>query len=102
MRVRPIPPLHRHRHRRNHRAGDDRFFTFRSDLGATVLRMISTQSLAAFTPAAVDRVAPAQPLRDAAPARPVEAAAPAQRALEAVPPQPSRPTPRGSLLDLRV
>ncbi len=27
---------------------------------------------------------------------------PAQRALEAVPPQPTRPLPRGSLLDLRV
>jgi hypothetical protein len=67
--------------------------------------MISTQSLPAFTPPAVDRAAAAQPRRDAAPAAgPMEAAAPApaQRALEAVPAQPSRPTPRGSLLDLRV
>ncbi|HYZ32520.1 MAG TPA: hypothetical protein VE684_09595 [Crenalkalicoccus sp.] len=29
-------------------------------------------------------------------------AAPPQRPLEAVPPQPGRPLPRGSLLDLRV
>jgi hypothetical protein len=99
--VRPVPPLHRHR--RRSRPGEDRFFILRSDLGATVLRMISTQSLSAFTPAAVDRGAPAQPPRDAVPAKPVEvAAAPAQRALEAVPAQPARPMPRGSLLDLRV
>ena len=100
MRVRPVPPLHCHR--RRDRAGD-RPFILRSDLGATILRMISTHSLSAFTPA-VDRTAPAQPPRDAAPARAVEAAAvaPAQRPLEAVPVQPARPLPRGSLLDLRV
>jgi hypothetical protein len=71
-------------------------------LGATILRMISTQSLPAFTPA-INRDAPVQPLRGTAPARMEEASAPAsQRPLEAVPVQPTRPVPRGSLLDLRV
>ena len=81
-------------------------FILRSDLGATILRMISTHSLAAFTPA-VDRAAPARPPREAgsteaAPAVVEAAASPAQRTLEAVPAQPARPAPRGSLLDLRV
>lgn len=106
-RIRPVPPLHRHRQRGAH--GDeaaDRPFILRSELGATILRMISTHSLAAFTPA-IDRAAPVQPPRGAAPAATapavVEAAAPAaQRTLEAVPAQPARPVPRGSLLDLRV
>jgi hypothetical protein len=70
-------------------------------LGATILRMISTQSLSAFTPA-IDRSAPVQPPRAAAPVGATEVAAPAQRPLEAVPVQPARPLPRGSLLDLRV
>lgn len=88
------------------RAGGRRTFIFRSDLGATILRMISTHSLPAFTPA-VDRTAPAHPAREAgahAPVGPVEAvaASAAQRSLDAVPAQPSRPVPRGSLLDLRV
>jgi hypothetical protein len=100
MLVRPVSPTRR---RERRAGGDRRTFTLRSDLGATILRMISTQSLPAFTPA-VDRAAPAQPPRDAAvPARTIEAAAPvAQRSLEAVPAQPARPVPRGSLLDLRV
>ena len=100
MIVRPVSPLRR-RERRG--GGDRQSFTFRSDLGATIVRMISTHSLSAFTPA-IDRTAPAQPPREAgAPAaKAVEAAAPAQRTLEAVPTQPARPTPRGSLLDLRV
>ena len=97
MRVRPVSPPRR----RERPAGDRRPFILRSDLGATILRMISTHSLSAFTPA-IDRTAPAQPPRDAAPVRAVEAAAPAQRPLEAVPAQPARPMPRGSLLDLRV
>jgi hypothetical protein len=99
MRVHPVSPPRR----RERRAGGRRTFILRSDLGATILRMISTRSLPAFTPA-VDRTAPAQPSRDvAAPVRAVEAAAPAtQRSLEAVPAQPARPLPRGSLLDLRV
>ena len=102
MHIRPVPPLHRHRRRGGHDA-EDRPFILRSDLGATILHMISTHSLSAFTPA-IDRNAPVQPPRDATPAAPVvEAAAPtAQRTLEAVPAQPARPVPRGSLLDLRV
>lgn len=109
MLIRPVPPLRRSGHRRPR--GDawagERPFILRSALGATVLRMISTHSLSAFTPA-IDRTAPAQPSRgagaSAAPDAAVEAvAAPAaQRPLEAVPAQPQRPVPRGSLLDLRV
>ncbi|GAA0567448.1 hypothetical protein GCM10009416_01840 [Craurococcus roseus] len=109
MPIRPVPPLHRHR---NRRGGDvwaeHRPFILRSALGATVLRMISTHSLSAFTPA-IDRAAPAQPssavgASAAAVPEVVEAAAQAgaQRPLEAVPALPARPQPRGSLLDLRV
>ena len=109
MPIRPVPPLHRHRQRRRGDAwAEQRPFILRSALGATVLRMISTHSLSAFTPA-IDRAAPAQPSRGAgAPAAAVpevvEAAAQAgaQRSLKAVPAQPARPVPRGSLLDLRV
>ncbi len=100
MLVRPVSPSRR----RERRAGDRRTFILRSDLSATILRMISTHSLSAFTPA-IDRSAPARPPQEATPAKPpVEAvAAPAaQRPLEAVPAQPARPLPRGSLLDLRV
>ncbi len=103
MRIRPVPPLHRHR-RRGH-GGEDRPFTLRSELGATILRMISTQSLPAFAPA-IDRTAPARPPREATgpvpPVAEVAAGGAAQRPLEAVPAQPARPVPRGSLLDLRV
>jgi hypothetical protein len=102
MRVRPVSPLHRQRRR----AEVERLFILRSDLGATILGMISTHSLSAFTPAAtVERSGPARPPRDAggpAPAQAVELAAAPQRPLEAVPAQPARPLPRGSLLDLRV
>ncbi|MBV1799734.1 hypothetical protein [Siccirubricoccus sp. G192] len=66
--------------------------------------MISSTSLAGLTPA-IGRNEAAQPARGIAQAQPASAradqAAP-QRPLEAVPPQPSRPMPRGSLLDLRV
>ncbi|MCW8086793.1 hypothetical protein [Sabulicella glaciei] len=65
--------------------------------------MISTNSLAAFTPE-VTRARPGQPARPVAPApdvAPIQQAA-AQRTLEAVPPAPDKPLPRGSLLDLRV
>jgi hypothetical protein len=112
MRIRPVPPLHRHRRLAGEgRVGrGDRPFILRSELGATILRMISTHSLPAFTPA-IDRPAPgpapAQAPRQAsgpaAPAVVEVAAAPASpRALDAVPAQPARPVPRGSLLDLRV
>lgn len=79
-----------------------------------ILRMISLNSLAAFT-AEVTRNAGLQPARGvgSAPAAgmgprgavggPTLASAPPQRVLETVPPQPpARPLPRGSLLDLRV
>jgi hypothetical protein len=73
-----------------------------SRLSGTILRMISLNSLAAFTQD-VSRAAGIGEVR------PVHAtpgggaqAAPAQRLLEAVPPAPIGPLPRGSLLDLRV
>ena len=100
MLVRPVAPPRR-RERRD--GGYRRPFILRSELGATILRMISTHSLPAFTPA-IDRATPTSPPRDAVPpAQAIEAATPvAQRSLEAVPAQPARPLPRGSLLDLRV
>lgn len=75
-----------------------------SPLGAMILSMISTSSLAAFTPA-IDRSEPPRPVRGVQPPREAgatEISASPQRPLDAVPPQPNRPTPRGSLLDLRV
>ncbi len=71
--------------------------------------MITTNSLAAFTqevtrnrPALAPQASPAGvqgvPPNERA-ARPEQVA---ERRLEAVPPQPSKPTPRGSLLDLKV
>jgi hypothetical protein len=67
-----------------------------------ILRMISLNSLAAFT-AEVTRNAGLQPWRGAAPAAPAPASAAPQRVLHAVPPHPpAHPLPRGSLLDLRV
>jgi hypothetical protein len=68
--------------------------------------MITTNSLAAFTQE-VTRNRPAlapQGLPQGAPqieraARPEQVA---ERRLEAVPPQPNKPVPRGSLLDLKV
>jgi hypothetical protein len=78
--------------------------TVDSDLGATILRMIATNSLSAFTPA-IGRPGEAQPVRGVAPAAPASAAdgaASPQRPLDAVPSLPARPRPRGSLLDLRV
>ncbi len=69
--------------------------------------MIATNSLAAFA----QDIAPVQGPRQvrgtamaeagSAP-RSAQAASPGQRTLDAVPPQPSRPLPRGSLLDLKV
>src|SRR3954447_7525152 len=78
--------------------------TVDSDLGATILRMIATNSLSAFPPA-IGRPGDAQPVRGIAPTAPPQGqdggSAP-QRTLGAVPAQPSQPLPRGSLLDLRV
>jgi hypothetical protein len=108
MPIRPIPPLYRHR--RHRQAGASQPFILRSDLDATILRMISTHSMAAFTPA-IDRTAPAQKPRDAAAAASAAPSAAgattvsapvAQRTLGAVPAMPARPAPRGSLIDLRV
>ena len=78
--------------------------TVDSDLGATILRMIATNSLSAFTPS-VGRPGDAQPVRGVPPAAPLQArdgGSVPQRPLGAVPAQPSQPLPRGSLLDLRV
>jgi hypothetical protein len=71
-------------------------------LSGIILRMISTNSLAAFTQdvARATGIGPVQPVRSTG--APVGQASPAQRLLEAVPPAPSSPMPRGSLLDLRV
>ena len=65
--------------------------------------MISTNSLAAFTQE-IGRTRPSGDLRPAAPRAdgPPDAERVAQRRLDAVPAQPSKPLPRGSLLDLRV
>lgn len=74
--------------------------TPRSDLRGIVLRMISLNSLAAFT-AEVSRLqAPAQ--ARAASSTSAATAPEAPRRLDALPPQPATPLPRGSLLDLRV
>jgi hypothetical protein len=84
-----------------------RALTGSSRLRWTVARMITTNSLAAFTQE-VTRNRPALSPQGAPPggAPPTERAARpeqvAERRLEAVPPQPSKPTPRGSLLDLKV
>ena len=82
-----------------------------SSLQWMVARMITTNSLAAFT----KEVAPQRPLpqRGVTEASPVRRHGPgetpalgaeqvAQRRLEAVPPAPTKPLPRGSLLDMRV
>jgi hypothetical protein len=76
-------------------------FTRRSDLRPIVLRMISTNSLAAFTAEVSRAVGPAQ-ARAATGTTPAAPAAAPQRKLEALPPPPASPLPRGSLLDLRV
>jgi hypothetical protein len=68
-----------------------------------IVRMISLNSLSAFA-TEISRTAPVDAARAPMGSATLAAAqpAPAQRKLEAVPPQPSMPTPRGSLLDLRV
>jgi hypothetical protein len=69
-----------------------------------VIRMISMNSLAAFT-AEVSRVqGPAQARAATSSATPGTAAQPAEatRRLDALPPPPASPLPRGSLLDMRV
>jgi hypothetical protein len=89
-----------------------RVFRKPSSLRWQVVRMITTNSLAAFTKevAPQNRLAE-RPVTEASAVRrqmPGEGATPlaaeqvAQRRLEAVPPAPTKPLPRGSLLDLRV
>lgn len=77
-------------------------FMNRSSLSGTILRMISTNSLAAFT----QDVSRAAGIGEVRPVRAAGSSStqmvPAQRALEAVPAAPATPLPRGSLLDLRV
>ena len=75
-----------------------------SPLQATILRMINTNALAAFT----TQVAPthsATPVRSASLGASTPSAGDVQLPqlkLDAVPTAPTRPLPRGSLLDLRV
>ena len=79
-------------------------FTPDSPLQATILRMINTNALAAFT-TQVAPTRPATPVRSASPgvsAAPAGDVQPPQLKLDAVPAAPARPLPRGSLLDLRV
>jgi hypothetical protein len=78
-----------------------RRFTQDSALGETIRRMISTNALAAFS-TQIAATRPAQPVRGVAPAGPAPEAAPQTRTLDSLPQAPSRPLPRGSLLDLRV
>ena len=74
-------------------------------LSGTILRMISSNSLAAFTQD-VSRAAgigQVQPVRSSGGNGGGNSlAAQPQRALESVPAAPAKPLPRGSLLDLRV
>ena len=93
----PLRRLHRDQHGRLR-------FTDPSSLGVTILRMISSNSLAAFT-AEVSRNAgiqgKVQAVRGSAPD--AQRAAPSGgRTLGMVPPAPGQALPRGSLLDLRV
>lgn len=86
-------------------------FTRPSSLNWMILRMLSLNSLAAFT-TEVTRSAGIQPQRGQAAGQAahspftapgaVQDIAAAQKALPAVPPAPQQALPRGSLLDLRV
>lgn len=77
-------------------------FTRRLELWPIILRMISMNSLAAFT-AEVSRMQGPAPARAATSSPAPSAASPeAPRRLDALPPPPAMPMPRGSLLDLRV
>jgi len=88
-----------------------RAFRKPSSLRWMVARMITTNSLAAFTKeVAPQRQLPERPVAEVSAVHrqaPGQGAAQntemvAQRRLEAVPPAPTTPLPRGSLLDMRV
>ena len=101
MRILAKPPTH---HRSRFFAASDAPFMPDSDLQGTILRMISTNSLAAFT-TQVANTRPAQPVRGVSPGAggtPIGDAQPAQRTLDAVPAARPGRCQRGSLLDLRV
>jgi hypothetical protein len=90
-----------------HNFGDIRqALTFHSSLGSSVSSMLSLNSVASVAQEVAANAgiipvrSPVQPV-DALAGRSGGQAAP-QRSLEAVPPEPSKPLPRGSLLDLRV
>jgi hypothetical protein len=107
MRIAPIPSLRSPPDRRRPGFWTRVALTGDSDIRVMVLRMIATNSLAAFTPGTPPVNGPerAQPVRGISPSPGIGAGGeggPQQRILETVPPPPSRPTPRGSLLDLRV
>jgi hypothetical protein len=78
--------------------------TRRSDLRPIILRMISMNSLAAFTAEVSRFQGPAQARAATAgsPAGGASAAPESPRRLDALPPPPASPLPRGSLLDLKV
>lgn len=79
--------------------------TFHSSLQPKVKGMISLNGVAAV---AQEIAANAGIIQARSPVQPVDIlrgntqGSPSQRSLEAVPPEPSKPMPRGSLLDLRV
>ena len=80
--------------------------TFHSSLRPKVSFMLSLNSIAAFSQ---EIAANAGIIQVRSPVQPVDALGnnrlpqtSQQRSLEAVPPEPSKPMPRGSLLDLRV
>mgnify|MGYP006976747360 CR=1 FL=1 len=100
MRPFPIAAIRRDRLLRARRVA----FTVDSELGAIILRMIASNSLSAFT-LAIGQKQTVQPVHSTSPAQAGAAPGPTTaqpRLLDAVPPQPARPLPRGSLLDLRV
>ncbi len=113
MRIAPVAPAHRPSTAANRRSP----FIADLRLSATILGMISTNSLAAFTQSvsqnagitpvrgpdrAAPRVSPISPLGSGLNAGLGAAGQSQQRTLDALPPPPSTPLPRGSLLDLRV
>jgi hypothetical protein len=79
--------------------------TFNSPLRPNLLSMLSLNSIAAVSQ---EVSANAGVIQARSPVQPVDVlrgngqGQSAQRSLEAVPPEPSKPMPRGSLLDLRV